>query len=750
MANKINIKTLFSDEKEAYAKMLNDGFSKENALEVISYNRKKLIPSNTTSKADLDVLRGFADDGLTSKEAVKKFFEQKRQKDYADLPWYKKVWKSIFDAGVWGVSKATQMVWNTYDWWQSIFTWQKSDIWEQMDNIKNTTTRITWNSTASKVWDFTMEAWSFLGWAGALKKIWTGIWKVPLVSKAASNLWKVPWVSTFWNIATKAKDIIPKGSSLGATFWRNAIYWWVFSWASEIFENGSDAKMRDIVESAALWAGVWGVLWVWIEKWILWYWKDLVKWDFKKVWKDLLDDFSIKNPLKNQNIASGLSNKINRFKKSDIEKFTKMTWETPGEWAINRWMTKTWDDAVEEAVKFYQQSMKEADRWFESIVWKFKDDWDDFMWTMLADLAERYEKTAAKKEKLANIKDLFQKYEKEGLTMPEINKVKREYAKNFKYTWLDNASPQALKSANLQNGVREWQLKLANNNGFKNIADINKNTQGWKAYADMLGSQVTWKQGNNAISLTDWLTLSGWNPANIWMFLWKQIWKIWKVQSWVMKMLWKQTKSPIVEARVGGNESIGDYVSKNLNGFREKIKLPKKLELEISKYPNYKITSKLKWSKIKTLEPIEKIPKSQEKFLKNLDDVYNWRIKEWKIADLPKELWDDDYFNDLLVRKDILKEIEKSHWKIWKENMIITANKPNHIIRDVDWFEGNINLIKEIDWWKNYFIIGARKFKEWRYIVHHTQIINSTETSLKTLLSRWIIIFWWKIWQNKK
>lgn len=92
MANKINIKTLFSDEKEVYAKMLDDGFSKENALEVISYNRKKLIPSNTTSKADLDVLRGFANDGLTSKEAVKKIFWAKKAKR---LCWFTLVQKSM-------------------------------------------------------------------------------------------------------------------------------------------------------------------------------------------------------------------------------------------------------------------------------------------------------------------------------------------------------------------------------------------------------------------------------------------------------------------------------------------------------------------------------------------------------------------------------------------------------------------------------------------------------------------------------
>ena len=59
------------------------------------------------------------------------------------------------------------------------------------------------------------------------------------------------------------------------------------------------------------------------------------------------------------------------------------------------------------------------------------------------------------------------------------------------------------------------------------------------------------------------------------------------------------------------------------------------------------------------------------------------------------------------------------------------------------------NYIKEIDWWKNYFIVSVKEFKEWHYVINHTEILNKTDTSLKTLFKKWTIVLWWKIWQNK-
>lgn len=75
------------------------------------------------------------------------------------------------------------------------------------------------------------------------------------------------------------------------------------------------------------------------------------------------------------------------------------------------------------------------------------------------------------------LRKLKTKYEDSGLTMSEINEVKRLYSKNYKYTWVDAGSEPAITSRNLQDQLREWQFKVAEENGLTNLEDINKTTQ---------------------------------------------------------------------------------------------------------------------------------------------------------------------------------------------------------------------------------------------------------------------------------
>jgi hypothetical protein len=61
--------------------------------------------------------------------------------------------------------------------------------------------------------------------------------------------------------------------------------------------------------------------------------------------------------------------------------------------------------------------------------------------------------------------------------MSEINEVKRAYANNYKYSFVDAGSEGALRSRNLQDAIRKWQFKVAEENGLTNLKEINKTTQ---------------------------------------------------------------------------------------------------------------------------------------------------------------------------------------------------------------------------------------------------------------------------------
>lgn len=74
--------------------------------------------------------------------------------------------------------------------------------------------------------------------------------------------------------------------------------------------------------------------------------------------------------------------------------------------------------------------------------------------------------------------------------MSEINEAKRIYARNHKFTWEQRASDGAVNATNLQNDLRKWQMKLAEESGLENLAEINKTTQAWKAFADSLEKRL--------------------------------------------------------------------------------------------------------------------------------------------------------------------------------------------------------------------------------------------------------------------
>jgi hypothetical protein len=48
--------------------------------------------------------------------------------------------------------------------------------------------------------------------------------------------------------------------------------------------------------------------------------------------------------------------------------------------------------------------------------------------------------------------------------MSEINEIKRAYANNYKYSFVDAGSESALRSKNLQDAIRKWQFKVAEEN----------------------------------------------------------------------------------------------------------------------------------------------------------------------------------------------------------------------------------------------------------------------------------------------
>ena len=142
-------------------------------------------------------------------------------------------------------------------------------------------------------------------------------------------------------------------------------------------------------------------------------------------------------------------------------------------------MTDTGDKAVVEATNLWKQSMDEADKAFDAVEGLFstKGQADDVIGELME---ENVRKAQAVKRSpdAARAKALANKYETEGgLSMSEINEAKRIHARQHTYTYEQRASDEALRSKYLQDDLRNWQFKTAEENGLANIAEINKTTK---------------------------------------------------------------------------------------------------------------------------------------------------------------------------------------------------------------------------------------------------------------------------------
>lgn len=125
-----------------------------------------------------------------------------------------------------------------------------------------------------------------------------------------------------------------------------------------------------------------------------------------------------------------------------------------------------------------------------------------------------------------------------GWTMSEINEIKRLFEANVKVDYLKTMNPKGVAQAtNLDSAIRNWQFKQAAQLGFRNLAAINKETQLARGLLDAIGKEYAGNAGNNWMGLSDWVVLSGGDPAAVLAFLVKKGFSSKDVQSWIAKYL---------------------------------------------------------------------------------------------------------------------------------------------------------------------------------------------------------------------
>jgi len=256
--------------------------------------------------------------------------------------------------------------------------------------------------------------------------------------------------------------------------------------------------------------------------------------------------------------SAGIMQRVARISKSKQEKFKQTAGESVGEFLTSRNIFGTPEQIAEKLTTTFQKSKNTADEALEILEGRFSP---EPVGTALRDLKAYLidvSSPGAVDPQLAKTTELLNKYENGGLDMTEINAVKRLYERNVKLDFLRSVNTKGITRANnIDNAVRTWQFAKARELGLKNLDAINRETRLSKQLADDIGKEYAGQEGNNAITLTDWVLLSGGEPSNVAGFLAKKTFGSKRVQSSVAKLFNDKSKikAPI-KAEFGGKSGV--------------------------------------------------------------------------------------------------------------------------------------------------------------------------------------------------
>ena len=309
--------------------------------------------------------------------------------------------------------------------------------------------------------------------------------------------------------------------------------------------------------------------------------------------------------------SESIMQRVARIPKGEQVKFEKITGKSVGQFLDETGNYGTPDKIIEKLYNDFTKSKQTADDALETLQGTYRA---DVVKTALNELEGKVERTSsigAPDIDLSRVRELAIKERQQGLTMSEINEVKRLYEKRVRLGYLKEQNVDAIdKATNIDSSLREWQMKEAKNAGLTNLDEINKFTQANKQLMDALGKETAGSAGNNALGLTDAILVAGGSPESIASLVTKKVFSDKGVQSYVAKKLSKvpvKTNVPVAK-------------------FKEKLQLP---------------APKSGQTKVQIEVPIELLSKSdsaiEKELVKNFGKKYT-KAQIFEMANRLKEL----------------------------------------------------------------------------------------------------------------
>lgn len=238
--------------------------------------------------------------------------------------------------------------------------------------------------------------------------------------------------------------------------------------------------------------------------------------------------------------AESIMQRVARVSKGKQASFEQTAGESIGSYLDKRGIYGDIDQITTKLYENFQKSKQAADDALAKIQGTYRS---PAVKTAIQELEGKVERTSAPgapDSDFSRVKELAEKEKSQGLTMSEVNEVKRIYERRVRLDFIKSNAPEEItRATNVDNALRNWQFSEAEKAGLKNLPQINRETRLAKKLMDDLGKEYAGSAGNNAITLTDWMMLSGGDPASIAGFLVKKGLSNKKIQSFIAEKMSK-------------------------------------------------------------------------------------------------------------------------------------------------------------------------------------------------------------------
>lgn len=199
-----------------------------------------------------------------------------------------------------------------------------------------------------------------------------------------------------------------------------------------------------------------------------------------------------------------LMQRVARISKGKQANFEQRAGESVGEFLVNRQIFGDPEDITTQLYERMQTSKSRVDAGLASVGGTYKDNAVADALEQLGEREARVSSTRTPSPDSRRVIELTRKHDADGLTLSEVNEVKRLYERNVKLDFLrDNVSDGIAKANNVDTELRNFVELKAAQGGFDDVKALNRETMLSKQLLDDLGAEYAGQQGNNYVSLSD-------------------------------------------------------------------------------------------------------------------------------------------------------------------------------------------------------------------------------------------------------